>query len=51
MTINQIGRNTKPEYKRAISRTVRIQGTPGRYTGQSDARLAAALARLRSGAQ
>ena len=28
--VNRIGRNTKPEYKRSISRMVVIQGTPGR---------------------
>lgn len=27
--VNKIGRNAKPEYKKSISRTVVIQGTPG----------------------
>jgi len=27
--VNKIGRNTKPEYKKSISRMVVIQGVPG----------------------
>ena len=27
--VNKIGRNTKPEYKKSISRMVLIQGVPG----------------------
>jgi hypothetical protein len=30
--VNKIGRNTKPEYKRTISRMVVIQGMPGQVS-------------------
>jgi hypothetical protein len=48
MTINKIGRNTKPEYKRTISRTTTIQGQPGEYSGKANSKEKEALERLRN---
>jgi len=35
--VNKIGRNTKPEYKKTISRMVVIQGKPGRVSALNTA--------------
>ena len=43
MLVNKIGRNTKPEYKKTVARVVKIQGTPGKYSGTQKARIEQAL--------
>jgi hypothetical protein len=39
--VNKIGRNTKPEYKKSISRMVVIQGVPGMAQSKNTAAKAA----------
>jgi len=52
MMVHKIGRNTKPEYKKTISRVVKIQGTPGKYTGRGDVAIEAEyVKRLRNEAR